>query len=65
MRRMGLARSMVPVSVTGLFWAMMAELGLRRGAGLHLCREAAEEQPGGGQRPEGDAGFPTRGCGGE
>ena len=37
----------------------MAKLGLRRGAWLHLCRKAAEKQPGCGERPERDARLPS------
>ena len=49
----------------GLVLGEMAKLGLRRGAGLHLCGEAAEKQPGSGERPQGDARLPTGGCCGQ
>jgi hypothetical protein len=49
----------------GLVLREMAKLGLRRGAGLYLCGEAAEEQPSSGERQQGDAGLPTGDCGGQ
>jgi hypothetical protein len=43
----------------------LAKLYLRRGARLHLRREAAEKQPCSSQRPERDARTPAGGCSGE